>query len=109
MQLDDNYRHFVNIEPFCTMFPQIKHLDIPIDNIDSCQYIIDRLEKFLISIVFRFPNNDEDEDDDDDNDNDNDDDDDDNQKYNERIQWAQNIQQNHQYRIRNGDIHLWLQ
>jgi len=106
VQLDDNYRHFVNVEPFCTMFPQIEHLDIPIDNLDSCQYIIDRLEKFLISIIFRFPNN---ENDDEDEDEDDEDEDDDNDKHNERIEWAENIQQNHQYRIRDGDIYLWLQ
>ncbi|CAF5050609.1 unnamed protein product, partial [Rotaria sp. Silwood1] len=68
LQTEDNYGHFVNVEPFCTMFPQIEHLDIPIDNLDSCQYLIDRLEKYLISIVFRFQNNEEDEDDDDDDD-----------------------------------------
>jgi ABC-type Zn2+ transport system substrate-binding protein/surface adhesin len=85
------------------MFPQIEHLDIPIDNLDSCQYVIDRLEKYLISIIFRFPNNNNDDDEDED------DEEDDNDKHNELIQWAQNIQENHQYRVRDGDIYLWLQ
>jgi ABC-type Zn2+ transport system substrate-binding protein/surface adhesin len=85
------------------MFPQIEHLDIPIDNLDSCQYVIDRLEKYLISIIFRFPNNNDDQDEDED------DEEDDNDKHNELIQWAQNIQENHQYRVRDGDIYLWLQ
>ncbi len=98
MQLDGNYRHYVNIEPFCTMFPQIEHLDIPIDNLDSCQYIIDRLEKSLISVIFRFPVDDDDDDNDDDDD-----------KYHDLIEWAENIQEHHQYRIRDGDIYLWLQ
>lgn len=92
------------------MFPQIKHLDIPIDNLDSCQYIIERLGKFLISIIFRFPENDDDEDDDDEEEYD---DDEENvhitNKQNELIEWARNIQENHQYRIRDGDIYLWLQ
>ncbi|CAF1205007.1 unnamed protein product [Adineta steineri] len=114
VQLHDNYRHFVNVEPFCTMFPQIKHLDIPVDNLDSCQYVIDRLEEFLISVIFRFPNNDdEDEDDDDDNDDDDNDEDDENDnhktKSTELIEWAQNIRQYHQYRINDGDMYLWLQ
>jgi hypothetical protein len=110
VQFDDDYRHFVNVEPFCTMFPRIKHLDIPIDNLDSCQYIIDRLEKFLISVIFRFPaHEDEDEDEDEDDDDDDNDNDNDNDKYNELIEWAQNVQENHQYRIRDGDIYLWLQ
>jgi hypothetical protein len=81
------------------MFPQIEHLDIPIDNLDSCQYVLDRLEQFLISVIFRFPAADEDDEDEDDEDSD---------KYHELIEWAQNIQQNHQYRIRDGDIYLWL-
>jgi hypothetical protein len=101
VQLDDDYRHFVNVEPFCTMFPRIKHLDIPIDNLDSCQYVIDRLEKYLISIIFRFPNNNDDDEDEDT--------DDEEDKNTELIQWAHNIRQNHQYRIHDGDIYLWLQ
>jgi hypothetical protein len=110
VQLHDSYRHFVNVEPFCTMFPRIEHLDIPIDNIDSCQYVIDRLEEFLISVIFRFPNNENpDEDEDEENDDDDDDDDDDENKSNKLIEWAHNIQQNHQYRIRAGDMYLWLQ
>ncbi|CAF3990413.1 unnamed protein product, partial [Rotaria magnacalcarata] len=100
VQFDNDYRHFVNVEPFCTMFPQIRHLDIPIDNLDSCQYLIERLEKFLISVVFRFPHND---------DNDDDDDDDDDDENAELIEWAQSLQQNHQYRLRDGDIYLWFQ
>jgi ABC-type Zn2+ transport system substrate-binding protein/surface adhesin len=103
VQLDENYRQFANVEPFCTMFPQIEHLDIPIDHLDSCQYIIDRLGKYLISVVFRFPNNDNEDDDEDD------DDEEDDAKHNELIEWAENIQQNHQYRIRDGDVYLWLE
>ncbi len=69
-------------------------------NIWICQYVLDRLEKSLISIIFRFPIDEDDDEDEDDEDND---------KYHELIEWAQNIQQNHQYRIRDGDIYLWLQ
>lgn len=98
VQSDDDYRHYVNVEPFCTMFPQIKHLDIPIDNLDSCQYVIDHLEKFLISVVFRFPRNDDDDEDDEY----------DNEKNDELIEWTQNLRENHQYRIRDGDIYIWF-
>ena len=108
VQFEENYRHFVNVEPFCTMFPRIEHLDIPIDNLDSCQYIIDRLLKNLISVVFRFPVTDDDEDDEEELD-----DDDESVEYRgkhrELIQWAQNLQENHRYRIHDGDIYLWLE
>lgn len=113
VQFDDHYRYFVNVEPFCTMFPRIKHLDIPIDNLDSCQYVLDRLERILLSVIFRFPANDEDEED---NEEAFDDDDDDEEhprhrhdKYYERIEWARTIQNHHQYRIRDGNMYLWLE
>lgn len=114
MQFDDHYRYFVNVEPFCTMFPRIEHLDIPIDNLDSCQYVLDRLGKVLLSVIFRFPSNhDEDEDDEPFDDDDNDDDDDEHEhhrnKYYERIQWARNIPNEHHYRIRDGNMYLWLE
>ena len=117
VQFDDHYRYFVNVEPFCTMFPRIEHLDIPVDNLDSCQYVLDRLGDVLLSVIFRFPSShDEDEDDepfDDSNENEEDEDDDQHQrhrnKYYERIQWARTIQQHHQYRIRDGNMYLWLE
>jgi hypothetical protein len=58
--------------------------------------------KYLISVIFRLPYN---EDDDDDADTDDEEED----KNHQLIQWARNIQQNHQYRICDGDIYLWLQ
>ena len=94
-------------ERYTGRLPHYFYIDviIPIDNLDSCQYIIDRLEKYLISIVFRFPNNENDDDEDDDTYDEEEDD-----KHRQLIQWAKNIQQqNHQYRIHDGDIYLWLQ
>ncbi|CAF1544947.1 unnamed protein product [Adineta ricciae] len=119
VQLYEIYPHFVNVEPFCTMFPQVQHLDIPVDSFDSCQYIIDRLGRFLINVIFRFPHRERDEADDieDDDDDDEDDEDgrneddnnDDEDKNAELIEWAQNVRQNHQYRIRDRNMYLWLQ
>jgi hypothetical protein len=48
----------VNIEPFCAMFPRIQHLTIPLDNVESCQYVLDQLNQDLISVIFRLPSND---------------------------------------------------
>ncbi|UJR31987.1 hypothetical protein I4U23_019460 [Adineta vaga] len=107
VQLHNDYPHFVNVEPFCTMFPRIEHLDILVDNFDSCQYIIDRLGQFLISIIFRFPNRKHNEEDDDDAE-DSEEDSYDEDKNAELIEWAQNIRQYHQFRIRDRDVYLWL-
>ena len=118
VQLREIYPHFVNVEPFCTMFPQVQHLDIPVDNFDSCQYIIDRLGQFLINVVFRFPHREcgeaddieDDEDDDDENDEDGRNEDDDGEDKNaELVEWAQNVRQNHQYRVHDRNMYLWLQ
>ncbi|CAF0880164.1 unnamed protein product [Adineta ricciae] len=114
VQLHEIYPHFVNVEPFCTMFPQVQHLDIPVDSFDSCQYIIDRLGRFLINVVFRFPHRereeaDDIEDDDDDGDDEADDNNGDEDKNTELVEWAQNVRQNHQYRIRDRNMYLWLQ
>ena len=38
------------------MFSRIEHADLPIDTIESCQYLIERLGSDLISIIFRFSN-----------------------------------------------------
>ena len=105
VQLEDGHRNFVNVEPFCTMFPQIEHLDIPIDSLDSCQYVIDRLKKTLFSVVFRLPgqeDTDADDDDDDDGEVEND------ASHNALVHWARRVQTNHQYRVDDGDIYLWL-
>jgi len=48
----------VNIEPFCAMFPRIEKLIIPVDNVDSCRYVLDQLNQDLISVIFRIPSND---------------------------------------------------
>ena len=107
VQLEDDHRNFVNVEPFCTMFPQIEHLHIPIDNLDSCQYVIDRLRRSLVSVVFRLPRqgeSDTEEEDDED-----DDDDDDGPSNNALLHWARRVQVNHQYRVEDGDIYLWLE
>ena len=92
VQLDDAdaYHPYVNVEPFCTMFPRVKHLDIPIDHLDSCQYVLDRLKSHLISVIFRFLVDDDDEDE------------------NSLVQWAEDMPDNHQYRVHDGDIYLWL-
>lgn len=45
----------VNIEPFCAMFPRIEKLIIPVDNVDSCRYVLDQLNQDLISVIFRIP------------------------------------------------------
>ena len=56
----NNYedQRFVNIEPFCDMFPRIEHLIIPLDNVDNCRYALDQLNQDLISVTFRIPAND---------------------------------------------------
>jgi hypothetical protein len=56
----NNYedQRFVNIEPFCDMFPRIEHLSIPLDYVDNCQYALDHLKQDLISVTFRIPAND---------------------------------------------------
>jgi hypothetical protein len=111
VQLDDDHRNFVNVEPFCTMFPQIEHLDIPIDSLDSCQYVINRLEKSLFSVVFRFPgqgDTDAEDDDDDDEEEGEGEGDDHGASHNALLHWARRVQTNHQYRIDDGDVYLWL-
>jgi len=45
----------VNVEPFCAMFSRIQNLIIPVDNVDSCRYILDQLNQDLISVIFRIP------------------------------------------------------
>jgi hypothetical protein len=40
------------------MFPRIEKLIIPIDNVDSCRYVLDQLNQDLISVNFRIPSND---------------------------------------------------
>ena len=56
----------VNIEPFCAMFPRIQYLTMPIDHVDSCEYVVQQLKSDLIKVIFRLSSNDDDDDDDDD-------------------------------------------
>ncbi|CAF1593956.1 unnamed protein product [Adineta ricciae] len=60
----------VNIEPFCTMFPRIQHLNIPVDSVESCKYVLEQLKDDLVSVVFQIPDRDglDDSDDSDDDD-----------------------------------------
>ena len=51
----------VNVEPFCAMFPRIQYLSLPIDNVDSCQYILDELHEDLIKVSFLLPPDDDDD------------------------------------------------
>ena len=50
-------RH-VNTEPFCDMFPRIENLSIPVDDVESCQYVLDQLKDELVTVTFRIPPND---------------------------------------------------
>lgn len=93
LQFDDQTNNFVHVEPFCTMFSRIEHVDLPIDTIESCQYLIERLGSDLISIIFRF-SNDADEDDD--------------EEENEKIRWIESLRVKQQYRLCDGDLYLWL-
>lgn len=45
----------INIEPFCEMFPQIEHLDIPVNSVDDCNYLMENLGSHLRSVIFRIP------------------------------------------------------
>ena len=55
----NNYteQRYVNIEPFCDMFPRIEYLNIPLENVSSCQYLLDHASQHqdLISVTFRVP------------------------------------------------------
>ena len=64
----------VNTEPFCTMFPRIQHLNIPVDSVESCKYVLEQLKDDLISVVFQMPDRDGLEDSDDTDDSDDEDD-----------------------------------
>ncbi|UJR38306.1 hypothetical protein I4U23_030976 [Adineta vaga] len=48
----------VNTEPFCAMFPRVQYLNIPVDSVESCKYVLEQLKEDLISVVFEIPEND---------------------------------------------------
>lgn len=52
----------VNVEPFCAMFSRIRYLSLPVDNVDSCQYILDELHEDLVKVNFNLPSENDDDD-----------------------------------------------
>lgn len=95
MQLSDDDQHSVNIERLCAMFPHVEHLDIPVDHLDACHDVLERLRENLISVVFRFAfDEDEDEEESD--------------FHHELVRWVRRLPQQHQSRVRDGDLYLWL-
>lgn len=43
----------VNFEPFCTMFPRVQYLTVPVDTVEACQYIINELKSDLVRVNFQ--------------------------------------------------------
>ena len=102
VRLSFNDPQYINVNAFCSMFPYVQHLDIPVDKLDNCQIVVDRLKMNLISIVFRF-SRDEDE-----YDNDDDDDEEQSDFHRKLVRWARYVRRDHKYRVQDGDIYLWL-
>lgn len=99
-------RQYVNIEPFCTMFPRIENLIIPIENVDSCQYIIEQLKQDLIYVIFRITSDYEfvfESDSDNEN-----------EDYNENItahmytKWIKKLPKQYYCDKKQKEIHIWL-
>ncbi|CAF4814917.1 unnamed protein product [Rotaria sp. Silwood1] len=95
----------VNIEPFCSMFPRIQHLIIPVDNIDSCQYVLDQLKADLLSVIFRITAND--------NVFEETDDESENEEENSTVdlfsEWIQELSKQYRCYKKQRHIHIWLQ
>ncbi|CAF3662560.1 unnamed protein product [Rotaria sp. Silwood1] len=95
----------VNIEPFCSMFPRIQHLIIPVDNIDSCQYVLDQLKADLLSVIFRITAND--------NVFEETDDESENEEENSTVdlfsEWIQELSKQYRCYKKQRQIHIWLQ
>ncbi|CAF1073642.1 unnamed protein product [Rotaria sordida] len=98
-------QHAVNIEPFCSMFPRIQHLIIPVDNVDSCQYVLDQLKQDLLSVIFRITGNDHSFDEtDDESENE-----EENSTVNLFSEWIQELSERYHCYKKQRQIHIWLQ
>lgn len=97
VQLSDDHPYYVNVESFCAVFPRIKHLDFPVHRLESCQYVVDHLQRHLISVVFRFSIDNEEYDDDENS-----------EFHHQLVHWARHVRRYHKYRVRDGDVYLWL-
>lgn len=99
----------VNIEPFCAMFPRIRYLNIPVDSVDSCQYLLEQLNRDLISITFRIIANysflDE-TDNETDNENESDEQ---TSTVNSFAEWIRELPEQYHYYKKQQQIHIWLQ
>lgn len=51
---DEDRHTYVHIEPFCSMFPRIQYLSIPINVPESGRYVLEQLKNDLIKVTFRY-------------------------------------------------------
>lgn len=106
---NDGEQALINVEPFCEMFPQIEHLDIPVNSVDDCNYLMENLSSHLRSVIFRIPSvsptyRDTDDEDEEENDSDN-----------EPIatpdafsDWMQELPTRYHCHKRQQQLHIWL-
>ena len=94
LQLEDDSPH-VKVESLSRMFPRVEHLSVPVNTIESCQFIMNRLSIYLSSVIFRFPSA---------NDSENEE-----PSYTTLLQWAKFVQRKHQYRISERDVCIWIE
>lgn len=99
----------VNVEPFCAMFPRIQHLILPVDSVDSCQYVLEQLSEHLRSVIFRIPVNDNIFDE---NENENENEsinDEENSLINSFSEWIQELPKQYRCFKKQRQIHIWTQ